>query len=337
MTRDTLTCFNSQDHRHTARYEGIFRSFLALSACCTFLVPRAAAVTITANYSSLGSVYQDATGNLFPAAGMGRVDVTPTVKSNISAAFTYWQNSILLPWNLTVTFQLFDSGSTDPVGDSGIDTIDANNRPATSTIRFNYHDGLPYFIDPTPFDNSEFGMATSTAALGGGNVNNKRFGDATAMGVADGRWDFLTLVIHETEHSLGISNGQSSGYTRFLDLVGPISATTDRTLTIPMALSGLASDFDIPVVKDSSHYIGDPTVDDTFGFTVVADPGWQTSQRALPTCIDILALGQVVGATANQINCNLVPEPSTLLIFAAGLTAFPWRGRRPNCLSISRS
>jgi hypothetical protein len=228
-----------------------------------------------------------------------------------------------LPWGLTVTYKLFDNGNGDTVADSEINTIDADGRPKTSTIRFNTN-SIKYYIDYTPNDHSEFNMASSNAALGGGSVNNKRFGNATAAGGAAGRWDVLTLAYHEIEHSLGISNGQASGFSKFTDLVGAISATTDRKLPINKMLSGLTDNFDIPVVKNTSHFIGNPTNNDTFGFTVVADPGWQIAQRALPTCIDILAIAQTEGATMmNQVNCSAVsvPEPTTLAIAAVALAA----------------
>lgn len=281
-----------------------------------------------ADYSALGTVYQDAAGQLYNAAAVGRADVTATFKSDIATAFAYLQNVILLPWNETITFKLEDIGAGS-VANSGIDTIDTNGRPATSTIRFNLRAGFPSFLDPTPFDDSEFSMATGTAALGGGNVNNKRFGGATAAGGALNRWDFLTLALHETEHSLGISNGQSSGFTKFLDAAGAVG-TDPRNLTISKTLSGLTNDFDIPIQPNTSHFIGSPTGSSTFGYAVVSDPGWQKSQRALPTCLDILAIGQVEGATAAQIDCSAsaVPEPSAILLLGLGALGLLSRARR---------
>jgi len=302
-----------------------------VAAAYALFVTDAAAVTLTPDYSSLGTVYQDATGNLYSSAAADRTDVTALMKTDISAAFTYLQNAILLPWTETVTFKIYDLGPIT-VANSGIDTVtsDAAKRPKTSTVTYTVHSGFPMFIDPTPFDNSEFTMSTGTAALGGGTENNKRFGNATAGGGAKDKWDFLTLTLHEVEHSLGISNGQGSGFTRFLDLVGASNSTTDRKLTIPKALSGLPNDFDIPIVKNTSHFIGDPTNNDTFGFAVVSDPGWSLSQRALPTCLDILAIGRVEGATANQIYCEtLVPEPGTIvLVGIAFMAGAGYRRRR---------
>src|SRR5262249_785720 len=188
---------------------------------CLWPAHRAAAVTLTADYSSLGTVYQDASGNFYSSAGVGRTDVTATFKLDITTAFTYLQSAIKFPWNETVRFQLFDFTPNARVADSGITGFDGNganntvNRPASSTIRYNTHAGYSMFLDSTPGDNSEFSMSSGTAALGGGNVNNKLFGNATAA-AASNRWDFLTLTIHELEHSLGISSGSQ----RFLSLAG---------------------------------------------------------------------------------------------------------------------
>jgi hypothetical protein len=295
--------------------------FAATAALILVGAPVRGQVMLTADYSSLGTVYQDAAGAFYNTAGAGRDDITSIFKANISATFDYFSHSILLPWSEQISFTLFDFGNADTVGDSGIDTVDANGRPATSTIRFNLDPGIQYFVDPTPFDNSEFTMSFGTASLGGGQVNNQRFGDAVVGGVADGRWDFLTLVLHETEHSMGIS----SGLDRFLDLAGP-TGTPNRQFTIPASLSGLPSDFDIPVSQGGAHFVGDPVSGDTFGYMTTADPGWQKSQRALPTALDILAVCQTEGCTQAQVNTSLftgpaasVPEPGTLALLAPGL------------------
>src|SRR6516164_1183222 len=105
----------------------------ALFACCAALVSRSDAVTITPDYSSLGSVYQDAAGNLYTAAGAGRSDITANVKLDVSTAVTYLQGAITLPWNESISFNLFDNGDDSIVGDSAINTItgDAAKRPAT--------------------------------------------------------------------------------------------------------------------------------------------------------------------------------------------------------------
>jgi hypothetical protein len=266
------------------------------------------AVTITADYASLGTVYQDAAGNFFDSAGAGRNDVTALFKSNVTTSLTYLQNAVKLPWNMTVTFKLAE---LDPNvgGDSIVNSTDANNRPATSTVRFSTDSSVKYFLDPTPLENSEFALTYADAALGGGNVNNKRFGDATDAGGAKNRADLLTLIMHECVHSLGIS----SSLQRFLDAAGATNAA-NRKVTIAKALSGLTNDFDIPITTGSAHFDGSNAV---FNFSSVSDPGFGVGQRALPTALDILALGQVEGAAANQIDVNL-PEPSVISIALIG-------------------
>lgn len=295
----------------------------AIIASLFAATPAANAVTLIADYSNLGTVYQDTAGNLYDAPGAGRADVTSLFQSNVSTAFTYLQNTVLLPWDHTVSFLLFPLVGAD--GDSLINSFDVNGRSSASTIRIST--GFPEFIDPTPFDNSEFTLSYGTTPLGGGFVNNKRFGDAISGSGAEDKDDFLTLVLHETIHSLGISDNSQ----RFEDLVGPTGATP-RTLTVGSAVSGLPAAFNIPVLAGSGHFAGDPATNDIFGFTTVSTPGWSLGQRALPTGLDILALGQVNGATPSGLNLNdsalAVPEPSTALLGAMGVLGLLCRRKR---------
>jgi hypothetical protein len=232
-----------------------------------------------------------------------------------------WMNAILCDWNLSVTIQLANLG-LNTVADAAINTFDVNGRSATGTIRFNTNAAFSYFLDASPTSNTEFSMQTSTMSLGGGNVNNRRLGDATAS-AATNRWDMLTLSLHELEHTLGISSGSA----RFLNLVGPTGAETDplRMMTISNSLSGLASDFQIPFVPDSAHIAGSGA-NSNFNYTVVADPGWQKAQRALPTALDIYAVAQVNNCDMFNLNPAQVPEPTTAALALGGLV----------CLIISR-
>ncbi len=292
---------------------GLVRFGLALA----MISGPAAAVTITTDYSSLGSVYQDATGKLFSTAAAGRVDVTTDFKADVSAGLSYLQNSILLPWNTTISFQLADLSSSGAVGDSQITSLDVNKRSATSLVRVD-SGNLGVFIDKTPLDNSEFTMSSSTTALGGGDVNVARFGNAVAKGPAVGLWDLVTLVVHEAEHSLGFSGGSP----RFIDLAGAVG-TANRKITVPKALSGLPGDFSVPFVSGSSHIDG-VVNGGVFNDTVVAEPGFGSGQRALPTAVELYALCVVNGCSAPaDINVNAIPEPQQWLLMACG-GAFLW-------------
>jgi hypothetical protein len=305
-------------------------SAILLSSIATLFVGSSAkALVLTADYSGLGTVYQDTTGQLYTSAAAGRTDVTSLIQSNIATDFAYLQTAIKVPWNETIHFQLTDLSSENAVADSGINAVDVNGRPSDSTIRIST--GFNDFVDPTPFNNAEFVMATGTTSLGGGQVNNKVFGNNATL-AASSTYDFLTLMIHETEHSIGIS----SGLDRFVNLAGQPDATPgapNRSLTVSSALSGLPSDYVIPVEANSAHFPGSPEGNDPFGYTVVADPGWQFGQRALPTAIDIEAIGTVEGATADQIDLNYlndVPEPASLTVIAIGIGGMLCRRRAGN-------
>ncbi|MBI1397961.1 MAG: PEP-CTERM sorting domain-containing protein [Betaproteobacteria bacterium] len=272
------------------------------------------AMLITTNYAGLGSLYQDAGGVLYSSAGTGRVDVTALVQRNIETAITYWQNAILLPWNETINFST--ANLSGAVADSLITATDADNRPSTSNIRLSIKSTLSYFIDPTPTVNDEFVMFAQAVNLGGSLINLERFGNADSNGPAVGRYDMLTLMLHELEHSIGVS----SSLPRFINLVGA-TGTPGRKLTIPSALSGAPNSFDVPFVSDSAHIDGS-TQSGFWNLTELADPGWSVGQRVLPSAVDILSVCVVEGCTAAQMNTNpQVPEPGSLALSLAAVVA----------------
>lgn len=154
-------------------------------------------------------------------------------------------------------------------------------------------------------------MSSATTMLGGSAVNVSRFGNATAMGGAAGRWDFLTIAIHEIEHSIGYA----SGLKRFTDAAGA-NGTANRKITVPKTLTGFMSDFDIPFVSDSAHIDGMASMG-LFNDAVVASPGFNSAQRALPTGVEIYGLCVIEGCTAAQV--NPLPEPGTILLLSGAL------------------
>lgn len=296
---------------------------------CAFLAISSQAMgqVISLDFSTLGSVYQDSTGTLFNSSGAGRTDVTSLFESDAVVAAAYLNNAISIPgWNETINFSLADLSFESAVADSGINSVDANGRPNSSTIRFDMGNTMD-FIDPTPTDNSEFAMTSHSATLGGGQVNVSQFGNAIPLGPADGLWDVLTVDVHEMEHSLGYSGGLA----RFLDLVGP-TGTPGRQLLVPTSLSGLPSDFSIPIVPGSAHIDG--IVDNgLFNDTVVAEPGFNIGQRALPSDVEILSLGVIEGATSSEIHLSgttAVPEPGTLALMLGVLPVALVARRRKN-------
>ena len=133
-------------------------------------------------------------------------------------------------------------------------------------------------------------------------MNVERFGTATPDGLADGRTDLLTLLLHETMHSIGISSGSD----RFVALVGDDTKAgdPDRMLTIPTSLSTLPLSFDVPILSASGH-IDTSASDGIFAHAVTSEPGFGEGDRALPTGAEIYALAQINGATSTQYTLDL--------------------------------
>lgn len=299
----------------------------AISAITVLSVVPASAVTITADYSNLSAVYQDSTGVLFASAGFGLTDVTDIFKSDVTAGLNYLSSAILLPWSTTISFQLADLKASNAVGDAEITKYDTNNRASNSLIRVD-RGNQKFFLDSTPTTNTEFSMTTTNASLGGGLVNVSRFGQATPGGPANGMYDFVTLIVHETEHSLGFFDGSP----RFIAAVGATNSAPnapDRMLTVPTYLSGLLSSYQVPFLPGESHIDG-VVNGGVFNNTVVATPGFGSSQRALPTDLELEALCVVNGCTTSDLNLAMtsVPEPSNLALLLAGLPLLIGFGRR---------
>ncbi len=187
-----------------------------------------------------------------------------------------------------------------PVG-GGQHTLDAQggapNRETEGTILFN-NDNAPnhyhYYLDPTPYDNEEFGdYMEETVNLGGGPLNATR---VFKSGPAS--FDLLTTALHEIGHALGMSTANTSFIAE--------SADFDIDIAAPRPFSGATIPLQTNSYGVTSH------IDYVAGRILMAG-SYAPGERGLPSALDIVALAQL--SQFRALNITLAP---TLDIAARG-------------------
>jgi len=165
----------------------------------------------------------------------------------------------------------------------------------------------PWFVDPTPFDNSEYGRQELTFVDLGGGMLNTGFNYFDPMGAAATGYDAFTVLLHEIGHILSLSAFGGNNYGRNTALID------DR---LPFAGSL------VPLMDEGGHIrLGDPLMS---GFGI-------SFGRTLPSDLDILFVADSQGLFGVNLNgFTSVPEPATPLLFLAGLAMIRFIGaRRP--------
>jgi hypothetical protein len=118
---------------------------------------------------------------------------TPNLLTNIySTAQSIWHSNT----NLNLNFEITNL-PTGQLAEATIKGYDQLGRPNKATISIDDDaNGIGWFIDTTPQDNSEF-------------TGTDNYLQATPNSVASGKYDLLTAILHEMGHTLGIINGYS--------------------------------------------------------------------------------------------------------------------------------
>lgn len=300
------------------------KKFLLSAAASALLLAAAqpaSALLLLADYSDAsvsGGIWQTASGQIQGFdPGNGAVNVTDVFKANIAAAYTYLGNSVKGGADLTVQFGLQDLSMVGADGYSQVLTFGGNGLPNLTRIVLDSSSNSSFYLDATPFDNSEYTMQSVNATLGGGTVNVGRYGTAVAGGVAENRTDILTLLMHELIHSAALGADTPEG-------------NTNRKLTVPTALTGFAADFDIAFLSASNHI--DPFVQNgVFQHTVTSEPSFGNNDRWLLTGVEVYGICVIQGCTPDQVfpdAVSNVPEPTTLLLLAPGLALMAAFSRR---------
>lgn len=180
-------------------------------------------------------------------------------------------------------------------------------------IGLNTH--FDWFVDPTPFDNSEFGsLDLAFADLGGGTLNTGiNYFDAT--GDAATGYDAFTVLLHEIGHVL---SGPGAGFAM---------SVPSFLIDDPLPFAG-----SVVPLTGSNHFSGP-------GHISLHDPlmsgfGTGIGDRTLPSDLDMPYVAELGGFTGVNLNDfsppTPVPEPATLALFFAGLAMLLLvRTRRP--------
>jgi large repetitive protein len=127
-------------------------------------------------------------------------NISPTLIYDINnTALTLWDTSLQtsIPLNLNIEIKDLPTGQ---LAEAQVTQFNAQGTPLGGTLYLDYNgNDLGWFIDPTPWDNSEYSQTLTDTAY-----------RATTDSAAYGHYDLLTTFLHETSHLQGFIAGYST-------------------------------------------------------------------------------------------------------------------------------
>ena len=253
-------------------------------------------------------------GGAAPANAVGGGDLSAIMQQ----AASEWAVLYPEPFVLTIAFTWGPLGSGALAQHQTLAQEGTPNRETIGAITFENNGSSVFFLDSTPWDNSEFTTFTqSTADFGGGEMEVGRIWSG-AVGAALGAYDLLSIARHEIGHALGLSSGNFSYHAEAwpdndIDVTGPRpfagAAIPTRNTAVPADASSSNAHLDIP--------------------TALLWPFVSESSRREISQVDFIANAQL-----SQFDpASAVPEPAAWLLVSfvlagLGLARRSQQGRR---------
>jgi hypothetical protein len=249
-----------------------------------------------------------------PAAVSWRTDFGTPFASRVSqtelldlagAAADYWESRILDPFDFAI-----EIGFTRFTG--ALAAAFRGVPGAVGTIAVAFDRG--FFVDPTPFDHSEYTQTSLKFRDFGEGLVNSQYGFGGATGPATAGFDLFTILLHEIGHTLGIGLDDP-----FLD------GSTSIEIEAPLPFAGsIVPIFPVGSLDPGHLALGASLMSSASGLPQV--------DRNLPSDIDILAVAQSGGFTEVVLNgFQPIDAPGTAALLLAGSMAWlvVTRSRRP--------
>jgi autotransporter-associated beta strand protein len=266
-------------------------ALLALACAAGTTGPAHAALNINFNFGTF-----DTAG---PAASLFGGGSPQTV---IEAAGAYWENAFAASTrNVSTTLNIVwgprDGAALATGGPSW-----SNNPPNYSlvggTITFDSDGSSVFYVDPNPYNNSEYSTFTApTQNLGGGAAmivgRNYTVGNSSAV---TNNFDLLSIAVHEIGHTLGIIDS----YPRYDNARLADSDGADLDLTTPRQFPGAQ----IPVANSHLNIS-----------TANLSPSIASNSRKLLSEADILLVGETEAFDNINLNPAIAADPQVVYTY----------------------